>query len=60
MDIVVKTIDVSSIQTFIMVATNEYLVRIWEVAKPIQEVKGFILASCHGEFTRMNQNVRFG
>lgn len=42
MDIVVKTIDVSSIQTFIMVATNEYLVRIWEVAKPIQEVKGFI------------------
>ena len=43
-----------------MVATNEYLVRIWEVAKPVQEVKDFMLASCHREIARMDNNVRFG
>ena len=45
MDIVVKATDVCPLQTFIMVTTDEYLVRIWEVTKPVQEVKGFLLAS---------------
>lgn len=49
MHIVVKTVDVGSIQAVVVVAANENLVAIWQIAEPIHEVNRLGFASVHGE-----------
>ena len=60
MHIRVKPIDIGPIKTVIVVATDEYLVGIWQVAEPVEEVEGFLLGSGHGEVAGMNHDIGFG
>lgn len=49
MHILIQPVYFGSIQTDIMIATDENLVRIREVTKPIHKINGFLFASVHGE-----------
>lgn len=57
MHIVGESIDAGSMQTDIMVATNEYLVTIWQIAEPIKEIQCFSLFSDHTEISGMDHNI---
>ena len=43
-----------------MIAADEYFMPIWQVAKPIQEVNGFLFGANHTEIARMNDYVGIG
>ncbi len=49
MHILIQPVYFGSIQTDIMIATDENLVRIREVTKPIHKVNSFLLTSVHGK-----------
>jgi len=57
MHILIQPIYLGSIKTGIVIATDENLVEIRKVAKPIHEINGFLLASIHGEISRMYKDV---
>ena len=60
MHIVVKAVDVSSIEAVIMIAADENLVFVWQVAKPVEEIDGFLLGTNHAEVTGMHHHIGFG
>ena len=51
MYILIQPAYLGSIKTGIVIATDENLVRVRKVAKPIHEINGFLLASIHGEIS---------
>ena len=57
MHIIVKTVDVRSIQTLIVIAADEYLMAIREVAKPVEKVNRLLLATNHAEITGMYHHI---
>ena len=60
MHIPIQPVYFGSIQTDIMIATDENLVRIREVTKPIHKVNSFLLTSVHGKVSRMYKDVCIG
>lgn len=60
MHIVVKTVDIGSIQAIIVVAADEYLVAIWQIAEPVEKVNRFLLATYHAEIAGMNHYISLG
>ena len=60
MHIVVKTVDIGSIQAVIVVAADEYLVAIGQVAEPVEEINGFLLGSNHTEVAGMHHHIGLG
>ena len=51
MYIVVESVDSGTVKTGVVVAANEYLLRIKKVAEPIHEIQRFLLAAVHGKVT---------
>ena len=60
MHIVIKTVDIGSIQAIVMVATDENLVAIRQVAKPVEKVYRFLLGPDHTEIAGMNHYIGIG
>lgn len=57
MHIIGESIDVGSMQTDIMVATNEYLVAIRQTAEPVKKIQCFPLITDHTEISRVDHNI---
>lgn len=57
MHIAIKTADIGSIKAIVMVATNEYLVAIRQIAEPIKEIKCFSFFAKHAEISGVNHNI---
>ena len=60
MHIVVKALDVGSIKAVIVVATDENLVAIGQLAELIEKVNRFLLATGHAEIAGMHHNISLG
>ena len=60
MHIPIQPVYFGSIQTDIMIATDENLVRIKKVTKPIHKVNSLLLTSVHGKVPRMYKDVCIG
>ena len=60
MHIVVKSIDIGSIQTVIVVPADEYLMAIRQIAEPIEEINGFLLGSNHTKVSGMYHHIGIG
>ena len=58
--IAVQSVDVGSIQAVVVVAADENLVGVWQVAKPVHKINGFLFAAVHREVARVDNNVRLG
>ena len=52
--------DCRLIEAFVMVAADEYLVAMGQVAQPVEEVDGLALAPHHAEVARVHDHVSFG
>lgn len=57
MDTAIKAIHVCLVKATIMVATNEYLVAIRQIAEPIKEIKCFSFFAKHAEISGVNHNI---
>lgn len=57
MHIEVKPVDIGSIEAIIMIATDENFVFVWQVAKPVEEINGFLLGSNHTEVAGMYHDI---
>lgn len=57
MHIVIKTAYAVPIQAIVMVATNEYLVAIRQIAEPIKEIQCFSFFAKHAEISGVNHNI---
>ena len=57
MHILIQPIYLGSIKTGIVIATDENLVEIRKVAKPVHKINGFLFASVHGKVSRMYKDV---
>ena len=53
MHILIQSVYLGSIKTGIVIATDENLVGIRKVAKPIHKINGFLLTSIHSKIPRM-------
>ena len=51
MHIIVKTVDIGSIEAIVMVATDKDFVFVWQVTKPVEEIKGFLFGPYNAEVT---------
>lgn len=60
MHIVVKSLDVGSIEAIIMVAADENFVFVWQVAEPIKEINGILLGSNHTKVSGMYHHISLG
>lgn len=60
MHVVIEPVDVGSIETFVVIAADEYLVAIREVAVPVEKINGFRFAAGHAEVTGMYYNIGLG
>lgn len=57
MHIVIKTVNVGSIEAIVMVATDKYFMFVWQVTKPVEEIKGLLFGSYHAEVTGMYYHI---
>ena len=57
MHILIQPVDIGTIKTFIVIATYEYFLTIWQVAEPVQKVYRFRLISDHAEITGMYHHI---
>lgn len=60
MHIVVKTIDIGSIHAVIVVAADENLVAIRQIAEPVEKINRFLLATNHAKVTGMYHHISLG
>lgn len=60
MHVIVKAVDVGSIQAVIVVAANENLVAIWQIAELVEKINRFLLASDHTEVSGMYHHISLG
>lgn len=60
MHIVVKAMDIGSIKAVVMVAADENLVAIRQIAEPVEKVDRFLLATDHAEITGMYHHIGLG
>ena len=60
MHIVIKAIDISSIEAIVMVAVDENFVIIWQVAKPVEEINRFLLTPDHAKVAGMHHHIGLG
>lgn len=59
MHIVVKAVDVGSVEAIVMVATNKDFVAIWYVAEPIEKVNRLLFATDHAKITGVYHYISF-
>ena len=60
MHIVIKAIDISSIEAIVMVAADEYFVFIWQVTKPVEKINCFLFCPYHTEVAGMYDHIGLG
>lgn len=60
MNVVVKTVDVGTIQAVVVVAADENLVAIGQIAEPVEKVNRFLLATYHAEIAGMYHHIGLG
>ena len=60
MHIIVEAVDVGSIETIIMIATDEDFVLIGQVAEPVHEVDRFFFGAHHAKVSGMNRHIGLG
>ena len=60
MDVVRKAVNVCAIEIIIMVATDENLMPVWQIAKPVEEIQGFLFGANHAEIAGMDYYVGLG
>lgn len=51
MHVVRESVNVGSIEAIVMVATDKDFVFVWQVTKPVEEIKGLLFGSYHAEVT---------
>ena len=56
----VEPIDRGSVKRFVVIAANENLVALGQVAKPVEEVDSFLLGAYHAEVAGMYHHIGFG
>lgn len=57
MHVGVKTFNIGAIEAVVVVAADEYLMRIRQIAEPIQEVNGLLFGSDHSEVSGMHKHI---
>lgn len=60
MHIIVKPVDIGSIEAIIMVAADEYFVFVWQVTKPVEEINRFLLGPDHTKVAGMHNHIGLG
>ena len=60
MYIVRESVNVGSIEAIVMVATDKDFVFVWQVTKPVEEIKGFLFGPDHTEITGMYYHISLG
>lgn len=60
MDVAIQAIYVSSIDAIVMVTTDIDFVFIWQVTKPVEEIKSFLLSADHTEISRVYHHIGLG
>ena len=60
MHIVVKALDVGSIKAVVVVAADENLMAIWQIAEPVEKINRFLLGSNHTEVAGMHHHIGLG
>ena len=58
MDIVVKSVQMSTVKTGVVIAGDQHLVPVWEVTEPLKEVKCFCLGARHREVPAVHEDIR--
>ena len=58
MDIVIKSVQMGTVKTGVVVAGDQHLVPVWKVADPLQKIKRLCLGSRHREITAVHEDVR--
>lgn len=51
MHVVRQSVNVGSVEAVVMVATDKDFVFVWQVTKPVEEIKGFLFCANHTEVT---------
>ena len=60
MHVVVKAVDVGSIKAVVVVAADENLVAIGQIAEPVEKINRFLFASDHTEISGMYHHISLG
>ena len=60
MDVLIESVNLVSVKTFIMVAADKYLMHVRQVAKPVQEVQSLLLGADHAEVAGMHHHIGLG
>ena len=60
MHIFVKAVDVGPIKAVIMIAADENLMAVWQIAEPVEKVNCLLLAPDHTEIAGMYHHISLG
>lgn len=60
MHVVRESVNVGSIEAIVMVATDKDFVFVWQVTKPVEEIKGFPFCANHAEVAGMHHHIGIG
>ena len=58
MDIVVKSVKMSTVKAGVVIAGEQHLVTVGKVTEPLKEIKCFRLGARHREITAVHEDVR--
>ena len=58
MDIVVKSVQMSTVKAGVVVARDQHLVPVWEDTEPLEEIKCSCLGSRYREITAVHEDIR--
>ena len=57
MDIIVESVDVCAVKTIVVIAADEYLLTLGQIAEPVEEIQRLALLADHAEVARVNHDV---
>lgn len=60
MDVTIQSFNAGSIEAIVMVAADKDFVFVWQVTKPVEEIKGFLFGSDHTEVAGMYHHIGLG
>ena len=58
MDIVVKSVQMSTVKAGVVVARDQHLVPVWEDTEPLEEIKCSCLGALHREVPAVHEDIR--
>ena len=60
MHVVRESVNIGTIEAIVMVATDKDFVLVWQVTKPVEEIKGLLFGANHAEVTGMYHDIGLG